>query len=248
MKKILSIANNVIFYFVTLLVLVITLPRSSQASCNSLVSYADQALCQKTASQYGIEEVELWRGGRSSPFSTIVTEGSPKLIVMERMLPGNGQSVSGIEGVQAGKLVLQQSDRRSTLPVLNEGTLVRLKRDSDKSLTQMLVLMPRSGLREAMGAESNSTMSTGDDEGTSGVNNLAIILPTAAIFLSQALGWIWTFGNIWDAYFYNGGGSEKLSVSTLILTAIMTFGTNLIPHLIIYKIKTPRAAPDPVQV
>lgn len=247
MKKILQSTNhNAVFYFVIPTLLVISLPQNCLASCNDLNSYADQVLCQNTASHYGVEEVELWRGSRNSLFSTIMTDGHPKLIVMERILPGDGQDVSSIEGVNSGKLVLQESNRRSKLPVLSKGTLIRLKRDSDKSRTRMLVLTPRSESREMMGDQGNSTMSSGDGGETSGVNPQVIVPPSAVILFTHLMGWLWTFIHIWDVYYYNGGGAEKLSVKTLVATAFCTFGLNLIPHFIIYKVKKPQTAPNPV--
>lgn len=246
MKKILQLTINTISYVVILVLLVIALPQNSMASCNSLTSHADQALCQSTVSQYGIENVELWQGSRIAFFSTIIAEDRPKLIVMERELSGEGQDVSSIANVQAGKLFLQEVDRPSKLPVLSEGTLIRLKKQSDKSRTRMLVLIPKSELRESIGSGANSTMSMEDNQEASGVSTFTIVLPSFIVIMTQVVGWLWTYINIWDVYYYNGGGAEKLSTTRLVATAFCTFGLNLIPHFIIYKIKKPRAVADPV--
>ena len=271
MKRILQMSVKATSYSVVSLLLLILLPQYSRANCNSLTSYTDQDLCHKTASYYDIEDVELWQGNRNIMFATELKPEISKLVVVERKESGEGQEISQFADIPAGKLFLQEVDIQSEVLDLREGTLIRLKRQSDKSRTLMLVLSPRSEPDEPFGSDTNSSMSTEgsgfepesfssgtnsimntaeNNSNASGINPISIVGPSAFFVIVQLLGWLGTFTHIYDVYYYDrindGAGAAKLSTVTVVATAFCTFGLNLIPHFIIHKLRTPRAAADPV--
>ena len=250
MKEFLMLSIKIISYFVTSSLLTI-LPQYCFANCNSLTLHADQIRCHNLASQYGIEDIELWQVSRDAIFVTELMFETPKLVVVEREESGDSLKISQFTDIPAGKLFLQEVEKESKAPDLEEGTLLRLKRQSDKSHTLMLILSPRSESDEFSGSGTSTGMNTEEDNSDApSINPISIVVPGFFVVSVQFVGWFWTFTNMWDVYYYdrvnNGADAKRLSITVVFATALCTFGLNLIPNLIFYKIKSRNATANPV--
>lgn len=236
-------------YFLILLLQLIILPRYSMASCNALVSHADQIFCHNTVSQHGITDVELWRRNQNPMFATELLSEKSKLVVLERKESGNGQEITRFNDIPAGKLFLQDIDEHPEAPDLKEGTLIRLKRQGDRNRTLMLVLSPRSESDEFFGSDFNRTI-TQDGSGldpkaydfdfdfdsgsssetdtkenspeASGINPVHIIVPVSIFVSLQLYGWYGALTHLHDVYFYDRVNNGARAEKLSYITVVTT--------------------------